>query len=220
MARRTPLVPNRKIDRYAAKYKKKPAVVAEISVTKTVAPDDSEHADTMPMHNALGSDMGASDDNEMEGPEHEAAPGDVQEDAENKEPGDLCDCLKGLLNSVFDFYTTAHQFHWNLVDADFPEYHGFLEEIYEDAHSSVDPLAENIRKLDDLVALSPKAPPSGTALGQMLHELLSSNDAIIAQYKDAIDEADKQREQGILNFLADRLDMHQKWRWQIKSSMR
>jgi starvation-inducible DNA-binding protein len=219
MARRTPLVPNRKIDKYAAKYKK-PAIVAEVSVTKVPAPDTMDNMDMSHMHHMSGSDMGAPDTNETEGPQHEAAPGDTQEDVQNQEPGDLCNCLQGLLDTVFDFYTTTHQFHWNLVDPDFSEYHEFFEEIYEDVHGSVDPLGESIRKLDDMVALHPSTPPTANSLGQMLHELMTRNDGIINQYKDAIDEAEKEREQGILNFLADRLDMHQKWRWQIKSSMR
>jgi DNA-binding ferritin-like protein len=39
-------------------------------------------------------------------------------------------------------------------------------------------------------------------------------ETLVKTFHDAID-AD---EQGIANFLAERIDMHEKWRWQLKAS--
>ena len=125
--------------------------------------------------------------------------------------------LQDLLDNVSAYYITAHQFHWNVVGPDFAEFHEFFEEIYTDAWESLDGLAESIRKLDQMVDIEFGQPDECNGLGEMLGCLFDMNKALIAQYKDTIDCADKYREQGILNFLADRLDKHQKFQWQLTS---
>jgi starvation-inducible DNA-binding protein len=125
--------------------------------------------------------------------------------------------LQALLDKVSEYYITAHQFHWNVVGPDFAEFHEFFEEIYTDAWNSLDGLAESIRKMDQMVDIEFGQPDECEDVAEMLTCLSDMNKALIAQYKDTIDCADKYREQGILNFLADRLDKHQMFQWQITS---
>lgn len=131
--------------------------------------------------------------------------------------GTLANELQNLLNNVSAYYITAHQFHWNVVGPDFAEFHEFFEEIYADAWNSLDGIAESIRKLDQMVDIEFGEPDECNGVQEMLGCLSDMNKALIEQYKDTIDCADKYREQGILNFLADRLDTHQKYQWQISS---
>mgnify|MGYP003338022403 FL=1 len=129
----------------------------------------------------------------------------------------LAGALQELLNRVSEYYITAHQFHWNVVGSDFAEFHDFFEEVYSDAWASLDPIAENIRKLDQMVDIEFGQPDECEGVDEMIKCLAEMNNALISKLKDAIDMADKEREQGILNFLADRLDTHQKYQWQITS---
>ena len=129
----------------------------------------------------------------------------------------LAGALQELLNQVSEYYITAHQFHWNVVGQDFAEFHDFFEEVYSDAWASLDPIAENIRKLDQMVDIEFGQPDECEGVDEMIKCLAEMNNALISKLKDAIDMADKEREQGILNFLADRLDTHQKYQWQITS---
>ena len=131
--------------------------------------------------------------------------------------GSLAGELQDLLNNVSGYYITAHQFHWNVVGPDFAEFHEFFEEIYTDAWNSLDGLAESIRKMDQMVDIEFGEPDECEGVREMLGCLSDMNKALIEQYKDTIDCADKYREQGILNFLADRLDKHQMFQWQISS---
>lgn len=131
----------------------------------------------------------------------------------------LAGSLQSLLNNVSAYYITAHQFHWNVVGPDFAEFHEFFGDVYEDAWNSLDPIAENIRKLDQIVDTEFGQPDECEGTDEMLKCLHEMNAALINQLKDAIDTADKEREQGILNFLADRLDTHQKYQWQLSSFM-
>lgn len=140
---------------------------------------------------------------------------------------DLVKALKVLVSDVVTFYFMAHGYHWNVEGSDFSQYHALFAEIYEDAYSSVDPIAENIRKLDDYAPFSLQkfldlrtiefkdVQPNPKAMAK---SLLSANDAVIKSLKDSLNKATKADEQGIANFLSERIDMHHKWAWQLRAS--
>lgn len=178
----------------------------------------------MMMQHDANMSKGKPEDKTMSSNKHE---NDMEEDVaednsysmktESDASGSLADELQSLLNNVSAYYITAHQFHWNVVGPDFAEFHEFFEEIYTDAWNSLDGLAESIRKMDQMVDIEFGEPDECEGVREMLGCLSDMNKALIGQYKDTIDCADKYREQGILNFLADRLDKHQMFQWQISS---
>lgn len=139
----------------------------------------------------------------------------------------LVKALKVLVSDVVTFYFMAHGYHWNVEGSDFSQYHALFSEIYEDAYGSIDPIAENIRKLDDYAPFSLQkfldlrtldfkdVQPNPKAMAK---SLLTANESLLKSLKKAFDEAQKKDEQGIMNFLADRIDNHQKWSWQLRAS--
>jgi starvation-inducible DNA-binding protein len=141
----------------------------------------------------------------------------------------LPDQLKTLLANTQVVYHQAHGYHWNVKGSDFAQYHELFGEIYGDLYGSIDPLAENIRKLDanapfsmeDFVELSSitVAETADDSPNALAKELLSSLDAMVEMLKETFDDATEANEQGIANFIADRLDATQKWVWQLKSSV-
>jgi starvation-inducible DNA-binding protein len=139
----------------------------------------------------------------------------------------LTNSLKTVLSDSVTMYFAAHGFHWNVEGQDFSQYHALFAEIYEDVYSSIDPIAENIRKLDDYApyTLSKfsdlrtiEAKDVNPEPKAMAKELLRLNDGILESIAKAQEAANKANEQGIMNFLAERDDMHKKWRWQLKAS--
>ena len=106
-------------------------------------------------------------------------------------------CLKVLLADTVAMKFTAHGFHWNVEGPDFSEYHELFETIYVDVDSAIDPIAENIRKLDayapfalqhfvDLQSVKPvTAKPNPL---DMATALLSMNDGCLLYTSDAADE--------------------------------
>lgn len=139
----------------------------------------------------------------------------------------LTDALKTVLSDSVTLYFAAHGFHWNVEGQDFSQYHSLFAEIYEDVYSAIDPLAEDIRKLGeyapftlskfiDLRTIEAKdVKPEPKAMAK---ELLRLNDGILESIATTQEEAQKANEQGIMNFLAERDDMHKKWRWQLTAS--
>lgn len=139
----------------------------------------------------------------------------------------LTDELAELQADVTVLYFKAHGYHWNVEGEDFGQYHELFETIYEDIYSSIDPIAENIRKLgeyapfklDTLIKLT-SLPNStvDTNPKAMAKDLLKSNEQVVGKLKSVFDTANEANEQGIANFIAERIDLHQKWSWQLKAS--
>lgn len=140
---------------------------------------------------------------------------------------ELINALKGLLADTVALKFKAHGYHWNVEGDDFPQYHEFFGEIYEDMESAIDPLAENIRKCGDyapfrLTRFAELTTVPETTVDSdpetMAADLLASIMGVTAKIQNAFDVATSAREQGVANFLADRQDMHRKWEWQLRAS--
>jgi starvation-inducible DNA-binding protein len=140
----------------------------------------------------------------------------------------LVACLKDTLANAFVMSLKAHGHHWNVTGEDFHEFHDFFGGIYEDVDGSVDPLAENIRKRDamtpfflsDFAALTSieDIEVGGNAMA-MCKDLLMANDVMIQSLNECFESATMANDQGIANFIGGRLEMHAKWRWQLRSTL-
>lgn len=136
--------------------------------------------------------------------------------------------VTGLLGDITVFKFHAHGFHWNVKGPDFKEYHAFFLEIYEDADDAIDAFAEIVRQLGydapflltDLASLACYQPAaSGSDRRSMTSSLYIANQAVIEHLKDVFDVATECREQGIANYIADRIAKHQFWAWQLGASV-
>lgn len=140
----------------------------------------------------------------------------------------LAEQLAKLLADTTTLYQAAHGAHWNVTGSDFSEYHALFEAVYTDVYESLDPIAENIRKLDalapfglaDLVGLRELADPPVTSDPQGLcQQLLDANTQVLACLDETFQLASGLNQQGIANFIAERIDQHQKWAWQLRMSV-
>ena len=142
---------------------------------------------------------------------------------------ELAVALSGCLADVTVMYHRTHGFHWNVVGTDFPQYHAKFEEIYTDVYESIDPLAENIRKLGMFVpfrlsdlsgmASTPDGQVKGFHHNDLVGDLLVTNTEVLRSLNTAFQIATSENQQGVANFLADRIDAHQKWQWQLSASL-
>lgn len=146
---------------------------------------------------------------------------------EAPEATDLVSELKDVLGDVVIFKFLAHGFHWNVQGINFQQFHDFFGAIYEDADASIDPLAENIRKCnatapflltDYMEADYPgEFNTSSTDPVELSRILYIANEDVKESLQCAYDAAVAENEQGIANFIAERLDQHSKWQWQLRS---
>lgn len=141
----------------------------------------------------------------------------------------LSDLLKQLLATNFAYYLKAQYFHWNVEGPDFGQLHEFFAEIYGDAYSAVDKIAEYIRTLDDYAPGSfERFQELSQIAGQtkiprarlMLEELLANTEEMKAIVMRVFEVAQAEGREDIANFMAERQDAHGKYAWQLKSFLK
>ena len=138
----------------------------------------------------------------------------------------LVESLKKALASTFAFYLKAHNYHWNVEGHSFSEYHTFLGDLYTEVFGAVDTIAEHIRTLDAYVPGSfvrfqqlssiedELSVPTGRA---MMTKLYADNMRVLADLQAAHSVAETMGKRGIVNFLEDRIDTHEKHSWMLRS---
>ena len=142
---------------------------------------------------------------------------------------ELIKAMKIAYSTEFAFYLKAHFFHFNVEGSDFLEYHDLFGKIYEEVYSSIDTFGENIRKLgsytpasfgrlsmlsqiDDETVVPPKE--------AMVQELLNDSEKTSKLFKMVYDLAEREGKHGISNFLAERMDAHDKHSWMLRASLK
>lgn len=137
--------------------------------------------------------------------------------------------LRISLANTFLMYFKAHSHHWNVEGMNFAQHHEFLKGLYEDLFDATDLLAEELRALgvyapktlsemyqyktvnEGVVATTPE---------EMFQDLLITNDQVIESLNKVIDLATKNNKQGLLNSIPERVDVHTKHGWMIRSHLK
>ena len=134
--------------------------------------------------------------------------------------------LKTAFASEYAFALKTQNYHWNVTGPNFPQYHEFFGNLYEEVHGSVDQFAEEIRalgayapgslqrfkelsKVDDEL----NVPNSMT----MIRELSLDNDRIISMLEEINKLASENGKSGLSNFIEDRIDKHSKHAWMLRA---
>jgi starvation-inducible DNA-binding protein len=143
---------------------------------------------------------------------------------------ELIKAMKIAFATEFSFYLKAQYFHWNVEGPLFPQLHaGLFQTIYSEVYESIDPFAENIRKLgsytpgsftrlsmlsqvDDEMAVPPAE--------AMIADLLADNEKCGKVFKLVYDLAEREGKHGLSNFLAERMDAHDKHGWMLRATLK
>lgn len=142
----------------------------------------------------------------------------------------LVDSLKTLLATEYAFVIKAQLFHWNVEGPDFAQLHEFFGDIYQEVYdNAIDQTAEYIRILDDYTPGSfERFMELSEIRGQtkiprarlMIEELLANNQQLIELLNQTFVVAERENQQGIMDFLAQRIDAHGKHAWMLRSFLK
>ena len=127
-------------------------------------------------------------------------------------------------------YFQAHSYHWNVEGINFPQYHGFFGDLYEELFGAVDPIAEEIRALDAYAPISltqlykyatiEEDVVMPTDLHSRIQRLLDSNQIVLDSLNKTFELATTANKQGLADFVAGRIDIHNKHGWMLKASLK
>ena len=139
---------------------------------------------------------------------------------------ELVQQMKVYLADNVAFGMKAQQYHWNIEGADFPQYHEFLGNLYEEVDGVIDNIGEFIRTLDAYAPLGPRRIAELTSITDaeiapnpmvMMRNLYNDNNMVISTIMEAYRLAERYSEIGLSNFLQDRIVAHKKHQWMLRS---
>ncbi|MGA8010472.1 MAG: Dps family protein [Thiomonas sp.] len=135
--------------------------------------------------------------------------------------------LSHLLADTYTLYLTTHNFHWNVTGPMFNTLHLMFMDQYTELWNAVDPIAERIRALGfsvpgsyhgfssrsslaDVPAIPPKAP-------EMIAILVKGHEAVAKTARAVFTVADDVNDQPTADLMTQRLDIHEKTAWMLRS---
>ena len=134
--------------------------------------------------------------------------------------------LSKMLADSYTLYLMTHNFHWNVEGPMFNTLHNMFMMQYSEEWTALDQIAERIRALGhyapgtyaEYAKLSsirePKAIPEAT---DMIRLLVQGNEAVAKTARHALGQADQANDQPSADLLTQRLDVHEKNAWMLRS---
>jgi len=134
--------------------------------------------------------------------------------------------LSELLADSYTLYLKTHNYHWNVTGPMFQTLHLLFETQYTELALAVDVIAERIR------ALGEPAPGSYQAFGkltnikeetglpdaeEMIKQLVLGQEAVARTARKIVDVADKAKDEPTLDLLTQRMQIHEKNAWMLRS---
>ncbi|MCD6023305.1 MAG: Ferritin Dps family protein [Fibrobacteria bacterium] len=138
----------------------------------------------------------------------------------------LAENLSRVLADTYSLYLKTHSFHWNVTGPMFQTLHLMFEAQYNELALAVDLVAERIRALghhapgtySEYAKLSSIPETAGAPkANEMIELLLKGNEAVARTARKAFSVADKANDQPTADLLTQRMDVHEKAAWMLRS---
>ena len=137
--------------------------------------------------------------------------------------------LSRLLADTYVLYLKTHSFHWNVEGPMFQTLHLMFMGQYTETWNAIDPIAERIRSLGhyapgsykQYVKLATVKESEGVPRAEkMIAELIDGQEAVARTARSVLPLADAANDQPTLDLLTQRLDIHEKNAWLLRSLLK
>ena len=143
-----------------------------------------------------------------------------------KDRKDIADGLSKVLADTYTLYLKTHNFHWNVTGLQFQTLHLMFETHYNELALAVDLVAERIRALGfpapgtyaDFARLSAiKEEPGVPSANDMVVKLVQGHETVVRTARGMWDSAERAKDQPTLDLLTQRMQVHEKTAWMLRS---
>lgn len=141
---------------------------------------------------------------------------------------EIAEGLSRLLADTYTLYLKTHNFHWNVTGPLFNTLHLMFETQYTELALAVDLIAERIRALG-FAAPGSYAEYSRLAsireavgvpeANEMIRQLIEGQEAVVRTARSVIPAADRATDEATLDLLTQRLQLHEKTAWMLRSML-
>ncbi len=138
----------------------------------------------------------------------------------------IAEGLSRLLADTYTLYLKTHNFHWNVTGPMFNSLHLMFETQYTELAVAGDEIAERIRalgvaapgsyaKFSELTVLEEE---TGTPSAEdMIQQLVKDQEAVVRTARSVIPLAEKANDEPSADLLTQRMQVHEKTAWMLRS---
>ncbi|MDW8480163.1 MAG: Dps family protein [Xanthomonadales bacterium] len=138
----------------------------------------------------------------------------------------IAEGLSRLLADTYTLYLKTHNFHWNVTGPMFQTLHAMFEQQYTELAMAVDQIAERIRALGfpapgsyaQFSRLTSIPEETGTPEArEMIRQLVAGQEAVVRTAREIFPIAEAARDQPTADLLTQRMQLHEKNAWMLRS---
>jgi starvation-inducible DNA-binding protein len=144
----------------------------------------------------------------------------------NEARADIAAGLSRLLADSYTLYLKTHNFHWNVTGPMFNTLHLMFETQYTELALAVDLIAERIRALgypapgtySEYVKLTSIAETTGVPKAEeMIQLLVEGQESVVRTARSLFDVVDAAHDEPTADLLTQRMQLHEKNAWMLRS---
>lgn len=138
----------------------------------------------------------------------------------------IAEGLGRLLSDTFVLYLTTHGFHWNVTGPMFQTLHAMFMTQYTELWNALDEIAERIRALGYPAPASMSEYLRQTRLQEvegvpkaeeMIRTLVKGHEAVCKTARELVPVVEAANDEPTLDLLTQRLQIHEKTAWMLRS---
>ena len=144
----------------------------------------------------------------------------------DKDRREIADGLSRLLADTYTLYLKTHNFHWNVTGPMFQTLHLMFEQQYMELALAVDAIAERIRSLGvrapgsyrEFARISSILEEDHTPRAEeMIRLLVVAQESVVRTARAAFKSAENAGDQVTQDLLTQRMQVHEKTAWMLRS---
>ncbi len=147
----------------------------------------------------------------------------------DKDRAKIVEGLSKVLADTYSLYLKTHNFHWNVEGPMFNTLHLMFMDQYTELWTALDAIAERIRSLGypapgtykQFAKLTSIAETDGVPEAlEMVRLLVSGHEAVTRTARAAFPAAEKGGDESTVDLLTQRLQVHEKTAWMLRSLLK
>ncbi|WP_416208529.1 Dps family protein [Fodinibius sp.] len=141
---------------------------------------------------------------------------------------EIADALSRVLADSYMLYLKTHNYHWNVTGELFHSLHEQFEEQYTELAEAIDEIAERIRALgyrapgtfqefNELTSVDEQQDEPEAM--EMVRRLAVGNEQVLRTARQALEPANEAEDEATIDLLTERLKVHSKTAWMLRSHL-
>jgi len=140
----------------------------------------------------------------------------------------VADELQHFLADTYILYLKTQNFHWNVKGSNFYSYHKMFEGQYTELAESIDEIAERVRAIGCYVPgsfaqfsqlASLKEERTQLSAKDMLKSLAEDHEVMADHAMQVMAKAQKAKDEATADLMIQRIQVHEKTAWMLRSSL-